>query len=79
MEARGQAVFAKLRKADKEGTDQVLDAVNTLARNPTPSGAHRYGKDTYRMRVGFYRVLYSIVKRDPVVISIEHVGRSGRP
>ncbi|MFR9725804.1 hypothetical protein ACL02R_20920 [Streptomyces sp. MS19] len=40
---------------------------------------HPYGDDQFRMRAGFYRALYRIVSRTPVIIAVEHVGVSNRP
>ncbi|MFR9722954.1 type II toxin-antitoxin system RelE family toxin [Streptomyces sp. MS19] len=71
--------LARLAKQDPGGTDQVLDSINLLARNPRPAGAQPYGASLLRMRVGFYRVVYEIVREKPLIISIEHVGRSRTP
>ncbi|MDT0441425.1 type II toxin-antitoxin system RelE family toxin [Streptomyces johnsoniae] len=71
--------LTRLRKADPEGVDQVLDSINLLLRNPRPSGAHSYGGDQFRMRICFYRVLYTIVSSKPLVISVDHVGRGRTP
>ncbi|UCM91686.1 type II toxin-antitoxin system RelE family toxin [Streptomyces marincola] len=71
--------LTRLAKADPAGIDQVLDSLNLLLRNPRPSGAHPYGPDQFRMRVGFYRVLYKIVSSKPLVIGVEHVGRTRTP
>ncbi|UCM91208.1 type II toxin-antitoxin system RelE family toxin [Streptomyces marincola] len=66
--------FARLRKEDRKAADALLDSINLLLKNPRPSGAHPYGPDQFRLRVGFYRVLYRVVSQQPVIVSIEHVG-----
>ncbi|WP_052850377.1 type II toxin-antitoxin system RelE family toxin [Streptomyces avicenniae] len=71
-----ERALARLYKSDPAGTDQVIDSINLLLRNPQPTGVHRWSGDQFRMRVGFYRVFYKIVSRKPVIISIEHVGRA---
>lgn len=69
--------MARFRKEDPRGVDQVLDAVNLLRSNPRPAGAQPYGRAHLRIHVGRYRVLYEVVSREPVVLSIETVGRTG--
>jgi mRNA interferase RelE/StbE len=64
-----------LRKSDREGTDQVLDAINLLRSDPRPAGSHPYGSGYFRIHVGRYRVLYQVRDGAPVVISIETVGK----
>lgn len=71
--------FTRLRKDDPRAADQLLDGINLLPENPRPTGAQPYGKDRLRVRIGFYRVLYRLVSQKPVIISIEHVGRSRTP
>ncbi|WP_052849883.1 type II toxin-antitoxin system RelE family toxin [Streptomyces avicenniae] len=71
--------FARLVKEDPKGADQVLDSINLLADDPRPAGAHPYGRSLLRMRVGFYRVVYEVVGEKPLIISVEHVGRSLTP
>jgi mRNA interferase RelE/StbE len=67
--------IVEFRKSDPEGVDQIFDAVNMLAHDPRPDGAHRYGSpDVLRIHIGRYRLLYEV--SDVVVaISVIHVGR----
>lgn len=67
--------LTQLRKADREGVDQVLDAINLLLGNPRPPGSQPYGSGYCRIHVGRYRVLYQVLDGSPVVISIETVGK----
>ncbi|MFR9721871.1 type II toxin-antitoxin system RelE family toxin [Streptomyces sp. MS19] len=71
--------LARLYKADPKGVDQVMDSINLLLRDPQPAGVCPWGSDKFRMHVGAYRVLYQVISRKPVVIDIEHVGRSNKP
>ncbi|WP_059006348.1 type II toxin-antitoxin system RelE family toxin [Streptomyces specialis] len=76
---KAQKNFARLAKQDPRGADQVLDGISLLLRNPRPAGAHPYGKNWYRIHMGFYRVIYEIKSEKPVIISVEHVGRGNTP
>jgi mRNA interferase RelE/StbE len=63
-----------LRKLDGVTQRRVLKAVEGLAREPRPSGCRKLegGEDAYRIRVGDYRVIYTI--EDLVrVVAIERV------
>lgn len=73
--SKAKQAFHRYRRDDPEGADQILDAVNLLANDPEPAGAHAYGRDTYRIRVGLYRIMYTIKQRKPLVLSIDILGR----
>ncbi len=47
---------------------RIRDAILRLERNPRPQGCKKLkGGDAYRLRVGTYRVLYTIDDRQHVV------------
>lgn len=52
----------RLRKLPSEGRDRVVRAVRALADDPVPRGSRRLTgyDDVFRIRVGPYRVLYSV-------------------
>jgi len=60
--------FAKLAKKEQL---KIFKAIETLADNPRPHGVKKLKSKTplYRIRVGDYRVIYTIEK-DRVLISI---------
>jgi len=59
----------KLRKLGKADRIRVLRAVQGLAREPRPSGCRKLQgyDDVFRIRVGRFRVLYSIDGRRIIV------------
>ncbi|MDH2388775.1 type II toxin-antitoxin system RelE/ParE family toxin [Streptomyces sp. HNM0663] len=67
--------MTQLRRTDRQGVDQVLDAISLLRADPRPQGARPYGSGFLRIHVGRYRVLYHVRDGSPVVISVEMVGR----
>nr|WP_291839282.1 type II toxin-antitoxin system prevent-host-death family antitoxin [Candidatus Microthrix sp.] len=60
IELRPAAVRA-LRKADHQGRSRIKAAIALLARDPRPPRATALrGRDGFRVRVGDYRILYTI-------------------
>jgi len=59
---------------------KIKEAVNNLAENPRPHGCKRLisADDTYRVRIGIYRIIYTI--KDEIltvnVIKISHRSRA---
>jgi mRNA-degrading endonuclease RelE of RelBE toxin-antitoxin system len=72
VRAPARRALARFHKDDRGGVEQVIDSVNLLRSDPNQGvkwGAYR------RLHVGVYRVLFQVIDGDPVVVSIEHVGR----
>lgn len=56
---------------------RVLDRIGALAENPRPHGSIKLsGKDSYRIRVGDYRIIYSI-HDDRLIVLVIDVGHRG--
>ena len=55
----------QIRKLPAEDRLRVLRAIKQLAGQPHPSGCRKLRgyEDVYRIRVGFYRVIYSEIGR----------------
>jgi mRNA interferase RelE/StbE len=65
----------ELRKLNKDAILKILEVVDRLADDPHPegSGKLRGSQHTYRIRMGDYRILYS-VKSEVLTIEIIRVG-----
>jgi len=60
VDIRPAAVRA-LRKVDHQDRPRIQAAIALLARDPRPPGARALrGRDGYRVRVGDYRILYTV-------------------
>jgi mRNA interferase RelE/StbE len=65
----------ELRNLDKSVILKILEAVKSLANNPYPHGVKKIQgtEHTYRIRMGDYRVVYSI-ESSVLLIEIVRVG-----
>jgi len=63
----------QLKKLPEEDQRRVVRAVLALAEEPHPRGSRKLSgyDDVFRIRVGRYRVLYSIFERRLVVIILK--------
>jgi mRNA interferase RelE/StbE len=60
VDIRPAAVRA-LRKVDHQARPRIQAAIALLAQDPRPPGARALrGRDGYRVRVGDYRILYTV-------------------
>ncbi len=57
-----QSAIKELRKFDKSAISKIIEAVENLSTNPYPAGSRklRAAEYTYRLRIGQYRIIYSI-------------------
>ncbi|MDB4324716.1 type II toxin-antitoxin system RelE/ParE family toxin [bacterium] len=63
----------QLRKLPRDDQIRVLQAIRSLAAEPTPPGSRkiRGHDDVFRIRVGTYRVLYCIQGRRLLIIILK--------
>lgn len=67
----------QLLRLPKEATDRLQTAIDALAHDPRPSGVKKLkGREGYRIRVGDYRVLYSIFDA-VLLVEVVKVGQRG--
>ena len=73
IELRPAAVKA-LRRIDPQDRGRVHGAIALLGEDPRPPGARALqGRDGYRVRVGDYRIIYTI-RNDILVVVVVTVG-----
>jgi len=69
-----QSAAKELRKIPKASLVRVLDRIASLADNPRPDGSMKLtNQEKYRLRIGNYRVLYSI-EDDILTVYVVKVG-----
>jgi len=66
----------QLKKLPRKDQRRVVKAMLTLAEDPRPKGSRKLAgyDDVFRIRVGRYRILYSISGRKLVIIILK-IGR----
>ena len=64
----------ELRKIPKADLQRITERINELAAAPRPSGSEKLaGQDSYRIRQGDYRVVYTI-NNDERLVEIIKIG-----
>ena len=58
-----------LRKVETPAISKILEKVESLSENPRPPGSRKLvgSEKSYRIRIGYYRVVYSIADQVKVV------------
>ncbi|UUW88953.1 type II toxin-antitoxin system RelE family toxin [Pimelobacter simplex] len=68
------AAARQLRRLDRPTALRIRGAIELLARDPHPPASRRLvGRPAYRVRVGDYRILYT-VEDDVLVVAVFRVG-----
>ncbi|MGH2568745.1 MAG: type II toxin-antitoxin system RelE family toxin [Bacteroidota bacterium] len=63
----------EIRSIPQEYADRIASHIDSLARNPFPSGSKKLRRDDlYRIRIGDYRVVYSLDTENQIIV-IERV------
>ena len=64
----------EISKLPKVAVQRIVNKIQTLSEDPRPNGCKKLsGDEKYRIRIGVYRVLYSIMD-EKLVIYIVKVG-----
>ncbi|MEW6607702.1 MAG: type II toxin-antitoxin system RelE/ParE family toxin [bacterium] len=74
IETASRRVEKQLDKLSNTIYDKVAQAIRNLAVDPRPRGVRKLSKRVYRIRVGDYRIVYSIFD-DKNLIVIDKVDR----
>ncbi len=73
--------LAAIAKGDAEAAEQIASKLRELASTFLPSGSKKLKgrQDEYRIRVGDYRILYKVIKREKLVkvTTIDKRGQAG--
>jgi len=74
VKTASRRVERQLDKVDDETYPKVAKAIESLANNPRPFGVKKLAGTVHRIRVGPYRIIYSIYDCEKVVV-IDKVDR----
>jgi len=63
----------QLRKLPRKDQERVVEAILSLAENQRPRGSRKLSgyDDVFRIRIGQYRLLYSVSSRKLIVIILK--------
>ena len=77
---RGRRVERQLQELDADYARRIAAAIDDLGRNPRPVGSARLrgSRSLHRIRVGNYRVIYSIDYTDRAITVEEILPRNER-
>ncbi len=68
------AARRSIERLDRQLQQRILERIASLSRNPRPSGSVKLrGQDAYRIRVGDYRIIYTI-HDDRLLVLVIDVG-----
>jgi mRNA interferase RelE/StbE len=69
-----RSAVKELEKLPRQAVTRIVEAVRNLASNPFPGGTRKLAgsEQTYRIRVGVYRILYSVYA-DKFIVEIIRV------
>ncbi len=67
-----KSALRELKQLDRKSIPRVISAVESLSTGPFPSGVRKLqGSDnTYRVRIGQYRIVYEIFQGKIVIVII---------
>jgi mRNA interferase RelE/StbE len=67
------AAMRELKKLAPKVRQEVSDAISALATEPRPDGVRKLSgsKNSYRIRVGEYRVLYRITDKELLILVVK--------
>jgi mRNA interferase RelE/StbE len=70
-----RSAVKELRSLPKDAIERILKAVEQLSANPYPAGVRKLvgSEHTYRIRLGDYRVIYTITASS-LIVEIIRVG-----
>ncbi|MGN8199871.1 type II toxin-antitoxin system RelE family toxin [Salinisphaera sp. RV14] len=69
-----RSVAKDLRRIPNDDVARILQRVDALQRDPRPPGSEKLsGQERYRIRQGFYRILYEIAD-DVLIVTVVKIG-----
>ena len=74
VEIASRRVEKQLDKVHDDFYPRVAEVIEALKNNPRPVGANKLGGKVHRIRVGPYRIIYSIHDKEQIVV-IDKVDR----
>lgn len=71
-------VEKQLRRIPKKQQERLVDTMRSFREEPRPRGCEQLQADLYRVRVGSYRMIYTVFDQEVVVVLCKVGRRSGK-
>ena len=68
VDVASRKVERQIRNLPPDAKGKVIEAIKSLAQNPRPHGVEKIKGQYHRIRIGDYRVVYAILKKEKVVV-----------
>ena len=65
-----KSALRELKRLDRKIIPRIISAVESLSTNPFPSGVRKLqgAYNTYRVRIGEYRIIYEVIHARIVIV-----------
>ncbi len=66
------SALKELTKIDRHDIPQIIQTVDSLSKNPFPSGVRKLQgvEHSYRLRVGDYRIIYQVFRNRLIIVIV---------
>lgn len=68
VDLASRKVERQIRNLPPDARAKVIEAIKSLGQNPRPHGVEKIKGQYHRIRIGDYRVVYAILKKEKVVV-----------
>lgn len=68
VDLASRKVERQIRNLPPEAKAKIIEAIKSLAQNPRPPGVEKIKGHYHRVRIGGYRVIYAILKKEKVIV-----------
>jgi len=68
VDLASRKVERQIRNLPPDARAKIIEAIKGLAQNPHPHGVEKIKGPYHRIRIGDYRVVYAILKKEKVIV-----------
>ena len=68
VDLASRKVERQIRNLPPDAKAKILEAIQGLSENPRPPGVEKIKGHHHRIRIGDYRIVYAILKKEKVIV-----------
>ena len=68
VDLASRKVERQIRNLPPDARAKIIEAIKSLADNPWPPGVEKIKGHYHRIRIGDYRIVYAILKKEKVIV-----------